>query len=271
MKINLSQKPCKIMGILNVTDDSFYDGGRYTSIDTAIERGRTLAKEGADIIDIGAESTRPGAMPINVNEELQRLVPVIQALKKEIHIPISVDSYKPEVIRECVPLGIDMINDVTGLRNKSMVDVVIKSKLPVVVMHMRGTPQTMQQDIHYDDVVKEIYTFFEKKLHEIDSAHVIIDPGIGFGKEVDHNLLILKNLSVFKTLGCPILIGTSRKSFIGKVLELPSPIDRLSGTLASCVYAYLQGANILRVHDVREVKQAIKLIEAIEYVSDKKI
>jgi dihydropteroate synthase len=138
-------------------------------------------------------------------------------------------------------------------------------------MHMRGAPQTMQKDIQYDDVVRELYTFFENKLHEIDYDNVIIDPGIGFGKEVEHNLLILKNIKTFKSLGCPLLIGTSRKSFIGKILELPSPADRLSGTIASCVYAYLNGANILRVHDVQEVKRAIQLTEAIEYASDKKI
>ena len=178
------------MGILNVTDDSFYDGGKYRLIDTAIERGIAIEKEGADIIDIGAESTRPGATPMNEHAELERLLPVIQALKKEIRIPISIDSYKPKVIRECLSLGIDMINDVTGLRNNEMISLVKESKLPVVIMHMRGTPQVMQKNIHYDDVVQELYTFFEKKLHEINYDNVIIDPGIGFGKEVEHNLLI---------------------------------------------------------------------------------
>lgn len=256
------------MGILNVTPDSFSDGGRFFSAEKAIEHARRLAAEGADIIDIGGESTRPGGEPISAQEELGRVKPVIEAIVDEVDVPVSIDSYKPEVVETCLALGCTIVNDVTGLRNPEMIKLVAKRRVPVVAMHMLGMPKTMQENPRYRDVVKDIKSYFAERLKAAKKGgvkNVIIDPGIGFGKTVEHNLQLLQRLKEFKTLGCPIVAGPSRKSFIGKISGLDVN-DRLEGTIAACVVAAMNGANILRVHDVKECKRALQIADAIVMV-----
>ncbi|MCM8779055.1 MAG: dihydropteroate synthase [Candidatus Omnitrophica bacterium] len=263
-----------LMGILNVTPDSFSDGGKfYNKPGEALSHALRMEEEGADIIDIGGESTRPGARPVSEDEELRRVIPVIKILNKRLKIPISIDTRKARVAKEAIEAGASMVNDVSGLRyDPEMKKVLAKYSLPVVIMHMKGTPETMQKKPEYKNLISEIIDYFKKSIKlakdaGIREGEIIIDPGIGFGKTVEHNLIILKNLYQFKILGYPILVGTSRKSFIGKVLNLD--VDkRLPGTIASCVLAILNGANLLRVHDIKEVKQAVKLIEAIIKVKD---
>ena len=253
-----------IMGVLNVTPDSFSDGGQFVEVDEAVSHAKQMIIQGADIIDIGGESSRPGSDPVSVDEELQRVIPVIEKLL-ELSIPISIDTYKPEVAQECLSRGVHILNDIEGLRNQDMVTVAAKYDVPVIVMHMLGKPKTMQHNIEYSDVIEDIYTFFEKQIAIAKGAGIselILDPGIGFGKTVDHNLQIIKNLDGFKSLGYPLLVGASRKSFIGK-LTGANVQDRLSGTIVSNIFALQNGASILRVHDVKECKQAIQLFEAI--------
>ncbi len=257
-----------IMGILNVTPDSFSDGGKYLHIDRAVARAEEMVKEGADIIDVGGESTRPGAKPVAVDEELSRVIPVITAIRKRLKVLISIDTQKAEVARQAIEAGADIINDVSALRADSeMVRVVKRFNVPVILMHMKGRPRTMQRNPHYNDVISEIYHFLKERInwakkHGIDENKIIIDPGIGFGKALDHNLEIIRRLREFRSLGRPILIGTSRKSFIGMILNLP-PQERLNGTLASCALAITNGADILRVHDVRQVKQLAKVMDKL--------
>ncbi|MCM8783546.1 MAG: dihydropteroate synthase [Candidatus Omnitrophica bacterium] len=258
-----------LMGILNLTPDSFSDGGRfYRRPQEAIEFALKMAEEGADIIDVGGESTRPGAKTVSEDEELKRTIPVIKILSKRLKIPLSIDTCKAKVAKEAIEAGVSMVNDVSGLRgDKKMREVVAHYKVPVVIMHMRGNPRTMQRNPVYADLISEIIDYLEAGIDLASKAgisvdDIIVDPGIGFGKTVEHNLIILKNLHQFRVLGRPIMIGTSRKSFIGKVLNLD--VDkRLYGTIASCSLAVINGANILRVHDVEEVKQAVKLIDAV--------
>ncbi len=262
-------KKVKIMGIINVTPDSFYDGGRYQKTESAIRQGLKLAEEeGADIVDIGGESSRPGAMPVSVKEELKRVIPVIKNLSKEIEIPISIDTYKSKVAEEALKNGAGMINDISALRmDENMVKVAREYDVPLILMHMQGTPRTMQKHPHYKDVIAEIYQFLNNRIevaeeNGIKPNKIIIDPGIGFGKTTRHNLLIIKNLKKFKSLKKPILIGPSRKRFIGEVLDLPLE-ERLEGTLGAIAVALLNGAEIIRVHNVKEVKRVVKIIEAI--------
>ncbi len=269
MLINGKMKKSKIMGIVNVTSDSFYDGGRYKKQELAINQGLKLAGEGADIIDIGGESSRPGAKPVTLKEELKRVIPVIKALKKKIEIPISIDTYKSKVAESALKAGARMINDISALRmDKRMVKIARQYDVPIVLMHMKGNPRTMQKHPHYKDVVREIYQFLARRIkfaekNGIKPDKIIIDPGIGFGKTTEHNLLIIKYLKKFRSLGKPILIGPSRKSFIGNILNLPVT-ERLEGTLAAISVCLLNGAEILRVHDVKEVKRAVEVIEAIQ-------
>ncbi|MFN4217803.1 MAG: dihydropteroate synthase [Candidatus Bipolaricaulia bacterium] len=262
-----------VMGILNVTPDSFSDGGKFFSLESALERARQLMREGADILDIGGESTRPGAQPVSLEEELRRVIPVIHAIRKESAVPISVDTYKASVAEAALDAGANIVNDISALRfDPRMVTVVARARVPVVLMHMLGDPRTMQQNPVYTDVVREIKEFLAERIafaraHGIEK--VLIDPGIGFGKTVEHNLEILRRLGELKELGCPILIGTSRKSFIGRLGSTgpePLPIDqRLEGTIASNVIAVFNGAQIVRVHDVAPMKRALAIVDAVRY------
>ncbi len=262
-----------IMGIINITPDSFSDGGKFFSTDTAIAQAKQLIAEGADILDLGAESSRPGSEPVSVEEELKRLLPVLQALKNDpsIKIPVSIDTYKPEVAEACLKHDADIINDITGMQNPAMRKVVAEKKVPVIMMHMQGTPKTMQENPQYNDVVDDIISFFEQQISVCEQegiTQIICDPGIGFGKTVEHNLQILNRLKEFKILGKPLLIGTSRKSFINKTIG-GLPDDRLEGTIASNVIACMNGAHIFRVHDAKACKRALDLTNLIK-IGEKK-
>jgi len=258
-----------IMGVLNVTPDSFYDGGRYDSFNKAVERGFQMVEDGADIIDIGGESSRPGAKPVEEKEELERVIPVIKKLVSKVKVPISIDTYKAMVAKKAIDAGAAMVNDISALRmDEGMANIVRSSKVPVCLMHMQSTPRNMQRNPRYKDVMSEIFAFFRERMDfceraGIDVEKTVVDPGIGFGKTVLHNLEILRNLDQFKSLGRPIMIGVSRKSFIGKVLQL-EPEERLEGSLASAMWCMIKGASILRVHDVKETKRAVRMLEAIE-------
>jgi dihydropteroate synthase len=257
-----------IMGILNVTPDSFSDGGKFFKLEDAVRQGINMAEEGADIIDVGGESTRPGSNPLAVEEESSRVIPVIEALSKEIDIPISIDTYKAKVAKEALDAGAQMINDISALRfDPEMKNVAAKHNVPIVLMHIKGTPKNMQENPWYEDVFSEITEYLRESIKiateaGIDSGKIIIDPGIGFGKRLEDNLNILKNLKKISILGCPILIGCSRKSFIGKILDLPVE-ERLEGSLAALAVAIMNGANIVRVHDVKESKRVAGLVDAV--------
>ena len=259
-----------IMGIVNVTPDSFFDGGRRFDPAKAIADGAAMAARGADIIDIGGESTRPGARPVSEEEELTRVLPVVQGLRREVKVPISIDTYKSNVARTALDAGADIVNDISGLRfDAKMLSLVAAEKVPVVLMHMQGTPGTMQQEPHYNDVVREVRDFLAAQLYEAMDAGVapeaiIIDPGIGLGKTIEHNLQLLLGLPVLAALGRPLLVGVSRKAFIGKILNLAAD-ERLEGSLAAAVAAALAGANILRVHDVPETYKAVRVADAIRF------
>ena len=258
--------PVKIMGILNVTPDSFSDGGKYYTVENAVKRVHEMVREGADIIDIGGESSRPFSSPVSEEEELGRIIPVLENLD-DLKVPISIDTYKPRVAEEALKRGASIVNDIYGLRKEGMAEVIKDYDAAVVIMHMKGEPKNMQLNPTYEDTVAEIIRFLRNRIEfaiskGIEEDKIIIDPGIGFGKRVEDNLVILKNLNSFKSLGKPILIGTSRKSFIGKILNLDIE-ERLEGTIASNIVAVLKGASIVRVHDVKENIRAIKIAEAI--------
>ncbi|NLH39568.1 MAG: dihydropteroate synthase [Elusimicrobia bacterium] len=255
-----------ICGILNITPDSFSDGGLYMERNKAVQRAIYMYENGAGWVDIGGQSSRPGAEPIGIDEEINRVIPVISDIRRiKSSVVISVDTYYPEVAVEAIKHGADVINDITGLRDERMVEVVLKYNKPVVIMHMKGDPLTMQKNPQYDDVVDEIYNFFKNKINFLNSKgfdKIIIDPGIGFGKSLEHNITIIKNLFEFKKLGFPIMIGPSRKSFIGHISGEKDPQKRLAGTIASCLSSY-EVADIFRVHDVCEIKQAFDVYEKI--------
>jgi dihydropteroate synthase len=258
-----------LMGILNVTPDSFSDGGLYFETDKAIAHAKALEAAGADIIDIGGESSRPFSDPVPLEEEMRRVIPVIRALAPELKVPISVDTYKAKVAEEAIKAGAHIVNDISALRfDKDMVKVVADYKVPVVLMHMKGTPKDMQLNPTYKDVIKEIYTFLEERIefalkNGVSEDQIAVDPGIGFGKSLEDNLRIIKNLSLFKKLNRPLLLGPSRKSFIGQILGIEVPAKRDIGTLGVVVFATLAGVDIIRVHAVKEAKEAITVVKAI--------
>jgi dihydropteroate synthase len=263
-------KKTYIMGILNVTPDSFSDGGIYFDKFSAIERAYKLVEEGADIIDIGGESTRPGSEPITIEEELRRTIPVIEVISKNIKIPISIDTYKSEVARKALDVGASMVNDISGLRfDPKMPEVVSEYKVPVVIMHIKGTPKDMQTNPFYEALIPEIMDYFRLGIRiatqaGISEDMIIIDPGIGFGKTYEHNLEIINNLHEFTQFRKPILIGPSRKAFIGKILGDVPVSERLEGTAAVVAISIMKGANIIRVHDVKEMVRVAKVADAIK-------
>jgi dihydropteroate synthase len=256
------------MGILNVTPDSF-SGDGVVDVNAAVARAWKFVEDGADILDIGGESTRPGSQPVPADEEMRRVLPVIERLIAQgFPLPISVDTYKPEVARKALEAGACIVNDIYGLRQPGMLELVAQFKPAVVIMHMQGTPQTMQLNPTYTDCVREISEFLRGQAEKAIAAglpkeKIIVDPGIGFGKTVEHNLEILRRLSEIKALGYPVLIGTSRKSFIGKVLGIEVPAERIWGTAATVAVAIANGADIVRVHDVREMVQVARMTDAI--------
>lgn len=257
-----------LMGILNVTPDSFSDGGKFFKPEEAIKQGMRLAQEGADIIDVGGESTRPGSEPVSLEEELRRVIPVIQELARRTDTPVSIDTYKARVAKEALDSGASMVNDISALRfDPEMKKILAEYKVPLVLMHIKGTPKNMQDNPQYQNVMEEIRTYLEDSIKMakkagIEENKIIIDPGIGFGKTLEDNLKILKNLKEFASLGKPVLIGVSRKSFIGKILDLPAG-QRLEGSLAALAVSIMNGANILRVHDIRESKRVARLVDSI--------
>jgi dihydropteroate synthase len=263
-------KKTYIMGILNVTPDSFSESGLYFDKSAAIKRAIQMVEEGADIIDIGGESTRPGSEPITLEEELRRTIPVIEALAKEIKIPLSIDTYKSEVARRALDAGASIVNDISGLRfDPKMPKLVSEYKVPVVIMHIKGKPKDMQLSPVYEALIPEIVDYLRKGIgiamnSGISEDKIIIDPGIGFGKTFDHNLEIINKLYEFTLLEKPILIGPSRKAFIGKILGDVPVTDRLEGTAAAVAISIVNGANIIRVHDVKEMIKVAKVADAIK-------
>jgi len=257
-----------IMGILNVTPDSFSDGGLFVSIESAIEHANKMIEDGADIIDIGGESTRPGAEAVPVDVELNRVIPVISELSKLTNVCISIDTYKSSVAKIAIDNGACIVNDISALSDPDMAGVVAKSGVPIILMHKKGSPKDMQISPHYDSLIDEIIQYLQDKISIAEKSgispdKIVIDPGIGFGKTVEHNLEILRRLGEFKSLGKPILIGTSRKSFIGKILNIDDPKDRVDGTSATVAIAIANGADIIRVHDVRQMKMVARMADAI--------
>jgi dihydropteroate synthase len=256
-----------VMGILNVTPDSFADGGLYADEESAVRRAIEMADSGADIIDVGGESTRPFSEPVPESEELDRIIPVIRRLSEEADVLISVDTRRPSVASKAIEAGAVMVNDVSGLRDPEMISMISDADVPVVLMHMRGEPKTMQRDIHYDDVIGDIMMYFHGRLETaldmgVDPKSIVLDPGIGFGKTVENNLEIIRRLREFGCMGHPILVGPSRKSFIGKILGLPVQ-DRVEGTMAAVVASIMNGASIVRVHDVKEAVRASRMTDAL--------
>jgi dihydropteroate synthase len=267
-KPSKAEKPL-IMGVLNVTPDSFYDGGAFFSWDRAVDHALQMAAEGADIIDVGGESTRPGSEPTPLDEELKRVIPVIEGIRRQSDISLSIDTYKADVAREAIAAGVDMVNDISALSFDSrMTDVVAGSGTPVVMQHIKGTPRDMQVNPSYDDVVGEIKAFFIERIafageHGIEEENIIIDPGIGFGKRLQDNLAIIRELGRFKELGRPILIGTSMKSFLGRIAGTDVLEDRVEGTLASVAISLWNGADMVRVHDVAKTKKVVLFMAAL--------
>jgi len=259
-----------VMGILNTTPDSFYDGGKYTNLDKAIEHALAMEKEGADIIDVGGESSRPGSEPVPLEVELERVIPVIKEISSKVKIPISIDTVKAKVAVKALDAGASIINDISGLRfDPEMAKTAAQYDAPVVIMHMKGTPKDMQNNPEYNSVMGEIISFLRQQTEYaintgINQDKIIIDPGIGFGKKLEHNLEIIRNAGELKTLGFPILAGPSRKSFIGNILNNQPPEERLEGTIASAVVLALNGVDILRVHDVEKIKKALKVVDKIK-------
>ncbi len=261
----------RVMGILNVTPDSFSDGGRFVRQDEAIEQALRMVDEGAAIIDIGGESTRPGAADVSAEEEIQRVVPVIEVLAPELPVLISVDSSKPEVMRAAVAAGAGLINDVYALRRDGALEAAAELEVPVCLMHMQGEPRTMQAEPHYDDVVAEVAEFLHLRVCECEAAGIardrlILDPGFGFGKSLEHNLTLLRDLERLAVEGLPLLVGISRKSMIGALLNAEVD-DRLYGSIAAATLAVNQGARIIRAHDVKATADAVKVAWAVKQVS----
>ncbi len=257
-----------VMGILNITPDSFSDGGRFAQRDLALRHAEAMMLAGATLIDVGGESTRPGARSVSPVEELERVAPVVEAISAELDVIISVDTSTPAVIRETARLGAGLINDVRSLRRDGALDAAVATGLPVCLMHMRGEPTDMQIDPHYTDLVGEVSAFLRERMEECVAAgipveNIILDPGFGFAKTLEHNLSLFKHMEALHALGRPLLVGVSRKSMIGKVLD--KPVDqRLNGALALAAMAMVKGAKILRVHDVPETVDVVRMIAAVE-------
>jgi len=259
--------PC-VMGIINVTPDSFSDGGDFLTPGNALIQARRMVGEGADIIDVGGESTRPGAMAVSQQQELDRVIPIISAISAEFPIPVSIDTTKAAVMREAVAAGAGFINDVMALRAPGAMDAARATGVPVCLMHMQGEPRSMQQDPCYQDVVTDVKAFFASRIEAclaggISRDRLLLDPGFGFGKALEHNLDLLNNLSVFVDMGLPLLVGVSRKSMIGMILGGNPVRERLHGSIAAAVMAFERGASILRVHDVRPTVEALKVVAAV--------
>ncbi len=263
----ISLTPFAIMGILNVTPDSFSDGGKYNTLTAAVKRAEDMIAQGATIIDVGGESSRPFSQPVSAEEEMKRVLPVIEELA-ELKVPISVDTYKPEVADRALGAGASIVNDIYGLRKDGMAEVIKDYDAGVVIMHMKGEPKNMQLNPHYENVVSEVLAFLRERVEHatkkgIDMERIVIDPGIGFGKRVEDNLMLLKSIGSFRALGVPILVGVSRKSYIGKLLNVDVD-ERLEGTVASNVIALMNGASIFRVHDVEENNRALRMASEIK-------
>lgn len=262
----------RVMGILNTTPDSFSDGGKFTAIDRALQHVSQMIADGADIIDIGGESTRPGADAVSVDDEISRVIPVVEEIRKQYAVAISVDTSKPEVMREAINAGASMINDVRALREPGALDACKDADVEICLMHMQGKPRTMQASPEYDSVVDDVYNFLQQQITRcmdsgVPKERLIVDPGFGFGKTLAHNLELLAKLDKFKSLGVPILAGISRKSMIGALLN-DAPVDqRVNGSLAANVIAVMHGATIIRTHDVKQTKEAMKVAAGVlEYV-----
>tara|TARA_B100000029_G_scaffold516768_1_gene633897 strand:- start:6063 stop:6914 length:852 start_codon:yes stop_codon:yes gene_type:complete len=274
-KINLgsllNENRTLIMGVLNFTPDSFSDGGKFFSKESALDHVAQMIEEGADIVDVGGESSRPGAEPVSEIEELKRVVPIIEEIASRFSVPISIDTYKASVAKTCIEMGASIINDISAMRfDPKMIKVAKDSNAFLILMHMKGNPKNMQDLPDYNDVISEILSFFKERIHEIkngkiDINKIIIDPGIGFGKSIMHNYTIIRDLKKLDVFDVPILIGTSRKSFLGKTLNLPE-MERLEGTAASITAAVLNGARIVRVHDVKEMKRVVKVTDSIKNI-----
>ena len=257
-----------IMGILNVTPDSFSDGGRFLDLDDALRQAERMVEDGADMLDVGGESTRPGSDPVPLEEEISRVVPAIRSIVNHFSVLVSIDTYKAEVARRALDAGASAVNDISALRfDPGMAQVVRTYDIPVVLMHMKGAPKTMQVDPTYEDLMGEIRSFLRARVHAasaagIDRSKIIVDPGVGFGKTGAHNLESIARLGELRSLGCPILIGPSRKSFIGLTLNLPVD-ERLEGTLSALVLSVAHGAHLVRVHDVKQAVRAVRMADAI--------
>jgi dihydropteroate synthase len=266
-KYQLNLNRPHVMGIVNVTPDSFSDGGKYSSTDLAVEHGLALIAEGADILDIGGESTRPGAPPVSLDEELRRVMPVIEALAAVSTVPLSIDTYKPEVMRSAIAAGIDIVNDVRALQEDGAVEIVANSDVGVCLMHMQGMPQTMQLAPSYQDVVSEVVHFLSHRMHVVTSAsiaidRIVLDPGFGFGKTTAHNIALIQHLTEIDAIGRPLLVGLSRKSVLGKIAGGDEQ-QRLHAGLAASVISAMKGAKIVRVHDVKATVDALKIVTAV--------
>jgi dihydropteroate synthase len=257
------------MGILNRTPDSFSDGGQFISLDNALHQAENIIAAGADLLDIGGQSTRPGAFTISLAEELERTIPLIQQIRSHSPIPISIDTNRSEVAKAAIAAGADLVNDVSGgTFDAEMLATIAQLQVPVILMHLRGTPATMQQFTHYQDLIGEIISFFQQQIQTalslgIAPHRIILDPGIGFAKTAEQSLELLQQLGQFRELGFPLLVGPSRKSFIGHILQQPDPQKRIWGTAATCCAAISGGADILRVHDVTEMTQVCQMADAI--------
>ncbi len=258
----------QVMGIVNVTPDSFSDGGRYISTNKAIEHALHVVDEGANILDIGGESTRPGATPVGLDEELSRVIPVIEGLVRVVKIPLSIDTYKPQVMQAAIAAGVSIVNDIKALQEPNALEVMSMSDVGVCLMHMQGNPQTMQTAPQYDDVISDVKTFLMARLQAaiaagIDKKRILLDPGFGFGKRTAHNITLLKQLASISDIGLPLLVGLSRKSVLGQVLG-DNQTDRVSASIAASVIAVINGANVLRVHDVKATVDALRIVMAIQ-------
>jgi dihydropteroate synthase len=261
------------MGVLNVTPDSFSDGGQHAQLETALAHARAMLAQGADFIDVGGESTRPGAAEVSEQEELDRTIPVIERLAAEIAVPISIDTQKPVVMRAAVAAGASLINDVAALRAEGALAAAADLNVPVCLMHMQGAPKTMQQAPHYEDVTAEVAAFLQERIDACVAAgipreQILLDPGFGFGKTLDHNVALMQGLPLLKQLGYPLLIGVSRKSMIGALagsVQQPLAVEqRMAGSVAAALFAVTQGAAILRVHDVAETVQALRVWQGLD-------